>query len=277
LEKLIMTAFATEVKKGQRFEFGKNWKSFLTRLNDDRILIAEKAIADMLKVPDLRGKRAIDIGSGSGLFSLAMHNLGADVVSFDYDPNSVACTRELKSRYFPQDPSWTVQEGSALDREFLDGLGSFDLVYSWGVLHHTGSMWPALDNAASMVKPGGSLFIALYNDQGYKSRIWTAVKRTYCSGPLGKAFISAIYVPYFFALAVLECIVRRENIFSTYAKNRGMSLTHDWYDWLGGYPFEVASVEAVFKFFYARGFELTNLQTVAGGLGNNHFVFVKKD
>src|SRR6476661_7748990 len=136
---------AEEVAKHERFKFGENWSAFLARLNDERVAQAEASLRDMLETDTLAGKRFLDAGSGSGLFSLAARRLGATVHSFDYDPASVACTRELKRRYFPEDPSWTVDEASVLDKAYLAGLGQFDIVYSWGVLHHTGAMWEALD------------------------------------------------------------------------------------------------------------------------------------
>src|SRR6186997_2880988 len=139
---------AAEIAAGERFEFGQNWSQFLASVDDERIQEAEKSLKEMLEVDSLDGKTFLDIGSGSGLFSLAARRLGARVHSFDFDPKSVACTRELKSRYFHDDPSWTIDEASALDAEYLRSLGQFDLVYSWGVLHHTGAMWQALENAA---------------------------------------------------------------------------------------------------------------------------------
>lgn len=144
-----MSSHAKEIAGRQRFEFGKNWTQFLTLLDESRIAEAEKSLRQMLEVESLAGKRFLDIGSGSGLFSLAAKRLGASVHSFDYDPQSVACTSELKRRYFPNDPDWVVEEGSALDAAYVQSLGKFDIVYSWGVLHHTGQMWQALESLSA--------------------------------------------------------------------------------------------------------------------------------
>ncbi|MDI5934170.1 class I SAM-dependent methyltransferase [Halomonas kalidii] len=269
-----MSAFEAEVKKGERFEFGKNWRGFLSTLTDERVIIAEASIKEMMRVDDLTGKTVLDIGSGSGLFSLAARNLGARVYSFDYDPASVACTWELRSRYFPDDPHWVVEEGSVLDETFLNSLGSFDVVYSWGGLHHTGNMWSAIANAASLVNGNGSLFIAIYNDQGRRSIFWRKIKNVFCSGALGKTIVSSVFIPCFFLEVMLLCIIKRENVFSGYKRNRGMSIVHDWFDWLGGFPFEVAKVEEVFHFLREKGFCLKSIKTT-NGHGNNQFVFVR--
>jgi 2-polyprenyl-6-hydroxyphenyl methylase/3-demethylubiquinone-9 3-methyltransferase len=147
-----------------RFAFGKNWRRFLGLVNEGQIAAAELSLKQMLNLDNLKGKTFLDAGSGSGLFSLAARHLGAKVFSFDYDPDSVACTLELKRKFCSADQDWCIEPGSALDRSFLNGLGNFDVVYSWGVLHHTGDMWNALENMSSLVKPGGKLFIAIYND-----------------------------------------------------------------------------------------------------------------
>src|SRR2546423_4135246 len=141
-----MSSHAIEIAQGARFEFGKNWSRFLAELDDRRIARAEESLREMLEITDLRGKNFLDVGSGSGLFSLAARRLGARVHSFDYDPQSVACTRELRRRFFPDDAQWQVEEGSALDEKFVRALGTVDVVYSWGVLHHTGAMWRALEH-----------------------------------------------------------------------------------------------------------------------------------
>jgi len=275
---LALENHSDEVSKGERFEFGANWTRFLSVLDDERIKQAKNSLEKMLGTADLSGKTFIDIGSGSGLFSLSARMMGASVRSFDFDPKSVACTKELRRRYFPDDADWVVQEGSVLDKRFIGGLGHYDIVYSWGVLHHTGQMWDALTNVAPLAKAKGKLFIAIYNDQGRASKGWTLVKKIYCSGRLGRFMMKLMFYPYFALGRLVADVLKRRNPLTSYAeykKSRGMSVVHDWVDWLGGYPFEVAKPEEIFEFFQQKGFELQRLKTCGGGLGCNEFVFVK--
>lgn len=263
-----------------RFAFGKNWQRFLKVLNDDRIIEAERSLRNMLQVEDLRGKSFLDIGSGSGLFSLAAMRLGAARVhSFDYDHHSVACTQELRRRYFQQAGNWTIEQGSVLEADYLNRLGKFDVVYSWGVLHHTGDMWLALENAIRPVAPQGKLFIALYNHQDLYSSVWTAIKRRYSQSIFWRVPIIVVCGTFLSVRGLAKDLILLKNPlkrYTEYKKSRGMSYFTDLLDWLGGYPFEVAKPEAVFDFFRNRGFEMVKLHTVGGGLGCNEFVFVKR-
>jgi 2-polyprenyl-6-hydroxyphenyl methylase/3-demethylubiquinone-9 3-methyltransferase len=263
---------ADEIRRGERFTFGANWAAFLQTLDETRIDEAVRSLRDMLDVDRLDGTTFLDIGSGSGLFSLAARRLGAEVTSFDYDPQSVGCTQELQRRYFPGDPGWRVEQGSVLDRQYVESHPMADVVYSWGVLHHTGKMWEALENAGGRVKPGGQLFIALYNDEGWKSRFWLGVKKVYCSGTAGQWLMKLAFVPQFAAIAVAKSIITRTNQFAAYKRRRGMSMYHDWIDWLGGLPFEVAKPEEILDFYRKRGFTLENLRTT-NRMGCNQFVF----
>jgi 2-polyprenyl-3-methyl-5-hydroxy-6-metoxy-1,4-benzoquinol methylase len=272
--------FEEDVASGQRFEFGKNWQRFLSVLDEERVAEAQRSLTEMLGMSTLTGKTFLDVGSGSGLFSLAAMRLGAEQVhSFDYDPQSVACTQELKRRYFADAARWKIEQGSVLDEQYLRDLGQFDVVYSWGVLHHTGEMWRALANVADLVKPGGVVFISIYNDQGGTSRRWKTVKRIYNSGTPGRLLTSGVFIPYFILRGAAGDLIRHTNPlrgYREYKRSRGMSRVHDWFDWLGGYPFEVAKPEDVFAPYHDQGFRLERLKTCGGGLGCNEFVLRKQ-
>jgi 2-polyprenyl-3-methyl-5-hydroxy-6-metoxy-1,4-benzoquinol methylase len=264
----------------ERFAFGKNWAHFLHHLNDDRIAEAEKSLLNMLGVSDLQGKTFLDIGCGSGLFSLAAYRLGATVASFDYDQDSVNCAQYLKEKYATDDTRWQIEQGSVLDKSFLQKFDQADIVYSWGVLHHTGHMYQAFENVASLVKADGHLFISIYNDQGATSKMWTWVKQTYnTSGSLVKAVLTYLSLWRLWQMRVIKDFLKTGNPLKTWtnyaSNNRGMSAYHDVIDWVGGYPFEVAKPEDVFSFFKNKGFALEHLKTCAGGLGCNEFIFKK--
>lgn len=261
-----------------RFKFGNNWWRFLKTLNNARIIEAENTLKKCFSVDSLKGLTFLDLGSGSGLFSLAAHRLGAKVHSFDYDPQSVECAKSLKEQFFPNSKTWVIEQGSILDKTYISKLNKFDIVYSFGVLHHTGNMWDALKNAGSLVKENGKLYISIYNDQGGYSKRWTTVKRLYNShGRFVKTLLLLLSFTYIWGRIFLYDLLRRGNPFyhwANYSKNRGMSAWHDLVDWVGGYPFEVATPEAIIKFFQKDGYILEDLVT-RQGIGCNEFVFKK--
>lgn len=267
----------------ERFEFGKNWQSFLDNLDEDRIEQAVESLREMLQVDRLDGKTFLDIGSGSGLFSLAARRLGAAVVSIDYDPQSVACTSQLRRRENSDESVWRVERGSVLDEAWMPTLGEFDIVYSWGVLHHTGDMKRAIGAACERVRPGGLLFIAIYNDQGGGSRRWLTIKRCYHRSPSWFRPIVVMLVAGAYELkfaAARLASLRNPLPFADWAakrRDRGMSAWHDWVDWIGGLPFEVATPEAIIMPRIRQGFELARLTTVGSGWGCNQYVFRRQN
>lgn len=261
-----------------RFEFGENWNLFLKDLTSERINKAENSLMEWLNMESLEGKKFLDVDAGSGLFSLAAKNLGAEVFSFDYDAECVECVKYLKWKYYDNDKKWKIGQGDILDRVYLSQFDEYDIVYSWGVLHHTGKMYQAFDNIQYLVKENGILFISIYNDQGRKSRKWKKSKKGYNNCP--KIFRFLIIIPCFIELwfPIFIYDFWRLKPFYTWrnhASDRGMSPWRDVIDWIGGYPFEVAKPEEVFDFFHDRGFGLEKMYTAGKGYGCNQFVFRK--
>ena len=276
-----MSKHASELASGQRFAFGYNWRRFLDQLTPRQIDEAARSLCEMLTVDSLAGKSFLDIGSGSGLFSLAARRLGAKVHSFDFDPQSVACTQALRERYFTGDGQWTIEEGSALDRNYLCSLGTFDVVYAWGVLHHTGQLWQALELAAIPVAPSGQLFIAIYNLQPVWTPLITAAKRSYVASPRPvRALIAGASMAFHAAGGLAKDLVRLRNPLARYRQYdrlRGMSWWHDQLDWIGGYPFETATPESIVECYSERGFHLERLVPCRrGSSGCNQFVFRRR-
>lgn len=255
----------------ERFAFGKNWRDFCGRLQHEDYLAAKESLKKL--TPDLQGKTFLDVGCGSGLFSIAASALGAKkVLGFDFDENSISTSRKMLDTVSQWDGDVKKDKIEFKVESILNeniNLGQYDVVYSWGVLHHTGNMYAAFDYVKNLVAEKGTLVLAIYNKH-FTSPIWKLVKHTYVKSP---KLIKKILI---FMILIIKfpwvLIILRQNPFK---KERGMHFYTDIVDWVGGYPYEYASVSEVADFFQARGFRLTKLTKTKGFTGCNEFVFEK--
>lgn len=255
----------------RRFAFGENWSNFVASIGQRQIDQAQGRLSEVLG--NLNNKTFLDVGCGSGIHSLAAVRLGASrVFSFDYDEKSAACARELKQHFEPLS-NWAIGRGSALDLEFLYSLGTFDIVYSWGVLHHTGDVWSAIANVT--IPAADKLLISLYADQGLISKVWRVLKRSYVNHPLSRRPIELLSLATLWGPKLLikpHCIIRD---WRNYHEKRGMSPWHDIVDWAGGYPFEVTDPDTLIDFVSTLGFSLERKNLPRGVIRVNEYLFSK--
>jgi len=261
-----------------RFSFGKNWENYLKNLNDQKINLAKDSLLKFLKLDSLEGKSFLDLGCGSGLFSLSAILLGAKkVVSVDVDKYSVECARRLRDQFKIKPQRWEIKTGSVLDSKFIESLGSFDIVYSWGVLHHTGDMWDAFKKIMPLFNKNSLFYLAIYNDFNglpFSSSSWVKIKKFYSNSNI----ILRKSMVFFYALVLLVGIFSKGKNPIKYVINyseislRGMSFYSDIVDWMGGYPYEYSSADNIVSFFKMDGFSLINLKKTDRD-GCNEFLF----
>jgi SAM-dependent methyltransferase len=259
------------------FEFGENWKDYSKTIDKKRIDFAVEGVRKLF--PDgLAGKTFLDIGSGSGLHSLAALMLGAaSVTAVDIDENSVSTTKELLAKYAPG-RKWNARIASIFEAS-PDQLGKFDVVYSWGVLHHTGDMWKAIERATSFVNPGGRFAVAIYSTAACDP-MWKAEKKFYSQAP--RSIQWGIRQIYMAALLAGKTLLGKNPIayVRNYTEMRGMNFSHDAHDWLGGYPYETATATEIhdricaMEFTEERSFRLPASRGIFGS-GCHEFVFQK--
>jgi SAM-dependent methyltransferase len=245
---------------GTHFRFGENWSEFVEQIDVTKLNAAIEDIRSFIGGA-LWGKEFLDIGCGSGLSSLAAYNLGAArITSIDIDPLNIRNTNQLKAKFnVPKSYPWTVEVASIVSADDVKHLPHVDVVYSWGVLHHTGAMWEALTNAASLVKPGGLLYLMVYRD-AVLAPMWKAIKWTYVRSP---GVLKFIVRNAFAGIQIAGMVAKGKNpirVIRSYGKNtRGMSWYIDSTDWIGGYPFEYAEAEVVVAFVEKSGFKLKKI------------------
>jgi len=232
------------------FRFGQNWEQFAQKLSPSRIAIAEACLSRLFD-GRLDGRSFLDIGSGSGLSALAAIHLGASpVVASDIDEDSVRTTQATLSHY-ASGSQFAVHRASVFDLP----QDQYDVVHSWGVLHHTGDMWRAIRTSALRVKPNGIYAIAIYLKTPFCG-LWKQEKRVYTAlPPAGQRLVLSAYR----ALVRLALRLRGrspDEVWKSYESGRGMDQDHDLHDWLGGYPYESASAEEITSFMRRMGFSL---------------------
>lgn len=273
-----------------KFNFGINWFHYVKNVVNEQIVFqAKDSLLQYIDEEYYNKQTFIDVGCGSGIFSLGAIFLGCKkVISFDCDKKSVETTLMLKKKFeylIPQNVEWEIFYGNILDRQLVNKLKNLgDIVYCWGVLHHTGNMWEGIKNVCEIVAPSGILILSIYNKTPV-SKIWCKIKKFYNNHRLLQPVLGLLY-----GLFVCAGYIAKNKTFNLY-RERGMHVFYDAIDWLGGYPYEYASFDEVKMFVEHCGFELVKVVRKlpeenykptlfkilrAKNTGCNEFVFKKK-
>ncbi len=256
----------------RRFAFGKNWQNYAWHaLTPDKVVHARTAFQKLYAGIEMRGKRFLDIGFGQGLALFLAQELGALVTGIDCDVDNLESCQQTAA-FFPFQPLPSLQVASILDSVFVYEQiqrGRFDIVHAWGVLHHSGNMQQALEHAMQLVNDEGYLILAIYNAH-WSSPIWRGIKWGYNSVPgLVQQFLIALFYPIIYCAK--WCVTGAD----PKRKERGMDFFYDVVDWVGGYPYEYASIEAVQDIVCRRQFECLRVIPARVPTGCNQFVFKK--
>ena len=257
-------------KKNIAFNFGRNWRSFSDRAIDNRRFeMASNSLKELIGQEKIKGSAFLDIGCGSGIFAIAASLIGAQkVIGIDISKESVEASIDNKKRFAGQSTIDFFHK-SLFDDDILQ-MPKFDIVYSWGVLHHTGNMWRAIDIASKLVAPHSLFVLAIYNKH-WSSGLWKLIKRFYNAVP---KFIQQLMVWFFcLIIATAKLIVTRKNPFKK--KKRGMSFYYDVIDWVGGYPYEYATKGQIINHLEKMGFKCIKFVKPAVPTGCNEFVFLR--
>lgn len=250
------------------FDFGSNWQAFSEqRLDAQRLALAARSLQSLLQRNTLQGVSFLDVGCGSGLFTIAAYQLGAaPVVGIDINPHCIGVSKHNRDRFAPTAPI-TFLQASALNPESLQSLGLFDIVYAWGSLHHTGAMWNSIRYVTKQVSPSGTLVLAIYNKH-VTSPAWKGIKWLYNHLPhTGQRLLT---FPFAAVIYPAKFLVTRRNPLE---KERGMDFWYDVIDWVGGYPYEYATPQEIQSFVGEEGFALRHYVSAQVPTGCNEFVF----
>lgn len=265
----------------KKFSFWKNWARFLERLNEKKINQAKDYLENFIWGKEkIEGKTVIDFWCWSGLMSLCFYLLWAKkIVSIDIDDNSINCTKYLKEKYCKQTNKWDILKGSILNENFIKSLWKYDIVYSWGVIHHTWNMWKWLDLIWKLVNNNWLLYIAIYNkyEKFPSSKLWLKIKKIYANSN----FLIRKIMYYLLIMEIIFMrIIKWQNPYKyikDYYKNsnRWMDFFRDVEDWVGWYPYEYASIEEIKDFYEKKWYKLINLYDSSAWWWCNEFLFKK--
>jgi ubiquinone/menaquinone biosynthesis C-methylase UbiE len=170
---------------------------------------------------EVKGKAVLDSGCGTGIFSIIFAKNGAgQVTGIDISPGSLGTAESLKQKFGLTNARFEQQD--MLHLPYDDA--SFDIVWAWGTVHHTTDPLGAIDGLIRVLKPGGSILLAIYKKTKV-TWIHEAIRRTLVKTPR-RSWNALAKIMAFFGTPIVWVFKRREKA------RKGESLSElilDWY------------------------------------------------
>ena len=202
----------------------------------------------------VKGKKVLDAGSGSGMVSIAFAVMGASVTGVDITSKCIENGRK-RAKAFGVECRF-VQS----DLTMLDLHEDFDIIYSWGVLHHTADAKASFFRLVEHLRPGGEIIIAVYLRTAFSS-FWNFSRVFYQSSPgfAKTAFRRSASVLLNGYDAVRKALMKKERYMLRGTSNE--ELVNDWF----GVPHRTFhTYTEVYEWFREKGLDYRLVNPATG-------------
>lgn len=212
---------------------------------------------------EVKGKSVLDSGCGTGIFSIIFAKNGAgQVTGIDISPGSLGTAEGLKQKFGLSNARFEQQD--MLHLPYPDAC--FDIVWAWGTVHHTTDPLGAIDGLIRVLKPGGSILLAIYKKTKV-TWIHEAIRKTLVRTPR-RSWNALAKIMAFFGTPIVWTFKRREKA------RQGETLSELILDWYFVPIRHYYKPDEIRTFLEGKGFKIENYLAHSGRFNSSsNFIF----